>query len=167
MTTKHTQNELWQDILNCTRLSRYYAVQAESYRRKHGALQGVLFLSATGGVMAALDVLPPMMGLAANLAVAVCAVLSFLQDYGRKAAVLYAISSDCRELEEEWKTLWHEQSALDDNTAHSQNSRLNRRLDMVTERSEGVPVDTKLNRQCQAEAYDVLEAYYAPVHGTE
>lgn len=169
MTTKHTQNEVWQDMLNGARLSRYYNTLADRYHTRHAILQGVLFLAATGAAAAALDMLPKMIALFANVAVAVCAVLNFLQDYGKKAAVLYAISSDCKELEEEWRLLWSEQSDLDDGQVLLRNSQLSRRLNTVTERSGfiGVRDNDKLNLRCQEEAYDVMESHYAAVRDTE
>ena len=169
MTTKHTQNEIWQGMLDSARLSRYYNAQADRYHTRHGVLQGALFLAATSAAASVLVTLPDTIELVANVAVAICAVLNFLQDYGKKAAVLYAISSDCVELEEEWRLLWSEQSDLDDSQVLLRNSQLSRRLNTVTERSGliGVRDNDKLNIQCQAEAYDVMESHYAAVRSTE
>ena len=169
MTTIHTQNEVWQGMLDCARLSRYYNIQADRYHTRHEILQGALFLAATGSAAAILDVLPDMIALLANAAVAVCAVLHFFQDYGKKAAVLHTISSDCLELEKDWRLLWNEQSSLEDSEVLNRNDRLSERLNMVTGRSGliGVRDNDTLNRRCQEEAFEVMESHYAAVRNSE
>lgn len=69
----------------------------------------------------------------------------------------------------EWQSLWNEQSDLEDSEVLLRNTRLNHRLNTVTERSGliGVRDNDKLNLRCQEEAYAVMESHYAAVRSPE
>lgn len=169
MTTQHTQNEVWQGMLNAARLSRYYNSMADRYQRRYQIVQAVLFIAATGGFVAVLAAFPSAVGLVANLLVAVVAAVSFTTDYGKTSYGLRSISRECLSLELDWNTLWQEQSGMADAEVIQRNRELNDRLDTITDQSGllGVTDDDKLNERCQTDAYEVMEQHYAATYPTE
>ena len=66
----------------------------------------LLYVAAASGVAAFLDVLPPIAQLISGGVIVLIVTWDFVSDYGKKAAVLHAISLQCGELENEWQDLW-------------------------------------------------------------
>ena len=159
------RNDVWGDLLNAARLVRYYESLADRHRRWHQRIRFVLFLAAASGVAALLDVLPEPLELVAGASIAVIVALDFMLDYGKKSAVLHAISIECSILENEWAELWTSVNidGIDDAKAISEGRRLSRRLLEVTARAGLVDVrdDPKLNERSMRDANEVIENRYA------
>ncbi len=164
MITEHTRNEVWHNMLEAARVSRYYHTLSERHQRKHHWTRFTLFAAAFVSMIVALGLpVPAFLSLPANAAIFLAVVWEFMQDYPRKAAVLSAIRDECGALEIEWQSLWAAQDVLDDHDIRTQNKQLLDQLHTVTTRSGhvGVREDAALNQQAAAEAYQVMEQRYA------
>ena len=167
MVSDHIRNEVWQHLLDIARLVRYYAALSDRYRRNYTIIRFLLYAAAASGVAAFLDVLPPIAQLISGGVIALIVTWDFVSDYGKKAAVLHAISLQCGELLNEWQDLW---IGVDDGTMTNEevierNRQLIQRMTSVTGGVgyAGIPEDQKLNEECAAQAYKVAEERYAAV----
>ena len=164
MITEHTRNEVWHNMLEAARVSRYYHTLSERYQRKHHWTRFILFAAAFVSMIVTLGLLvSSFLSLLANAAIFLAVVWEFMQDYPRKAAVLSAIRDECGALEIEWQSLWVGQDELDDHDVRAQNKQLLDQLHTITTRSGhvGVIEDAALNQRAAAEAYQVMEQRYA------
>lgn len=156
-----TRNEVWQDLLDAARLSRYYQNLADRHQRRRRTIQFLLLAAATSGIATLQDLLPDPTQQIAAAAVAILVVWDFFGDHARKAAVLYAIRLECKRLESQWQKLWAaiNRSALDDAEAIRQCEQLGQRLNEITGQAGlvGVEVDEELNRTCAEDAYKVVQ----------
>ena len=162
MTTDQTRNAIWQGLLDIARLVRYYEALSDRYRRNHFTIRLLLLIAATGGVAALLELLPEGVQLLAGALVAVLVALDFVTDYAKKAAILHAISIECSALEIEWQGLWGDLDNLGDTEAREHHARLSRRLANITGAAGHADIreDQKLNEQCEAAAYRVIQDQY-------
>ena len=108
MVSDQTRNEVWQNLLDVSRLVRYYDALSAVHRRNHAIIRFVLLAAAAGGIASLLDLLPPIAQLAASGFIALVVAWDFASDYARKAAVLHTISLECGLLEIEWRDLWND-----------------------------------------------------------
>ena len=85
-----------------------------------------------------------------------------VSDYGKNAAVLSLVTADCAMLKNEWDDLWMdiETYAVDESRARERQRDLERRLNVVAERTN-VNLDESLNDSCEEEAFRVVEQRYA------
>ena len=165
MVSETTRNEVWQELLDASRLVRYYSKLSDRYSRNRRIVQFLLMAAATGGIATLVNLLPQFIQQIAAAAVAILVAWDFFADYAKKAAVLHAICIECNRLEGEWRQLWVDidQSNLDDAGVRRQCASLRRRLNEVTARVGlvGVQEDAALNKQCAEDAYKVMQARYA------
>lgn len=166
MVSDQIRNEVWQDFLDVTRLVRYYAALSDRYKRNYDIVRVLLFVAATSGIAAFLDALPSIAQLISGVGIAVIIAWDFVSDYGRKAAVLHAISLQCGELENEWRDLWR---SVDDGTianeeAVKKNRQLCQRITNLTGNAGYADIreDHKLNETQAADTYKIMEERYAP-----
>ena len=165
MVSDEIRNEVWQDLLDVTRLVRYYAALSDRYKRNYNIVRVLLFAAATSGIAAFLDVLPPIAQLISGMGIALIIAWDFVSDYGRKAAILHAIRLQCSELESEWHALWR---SVDDGTIANEealegNRQLLQRITSLTGNAGYADIreDQKLNEIHAADAYKVIEDRYA------
>ena len=167
MVSNQVRNEVWQNLLDIARLDRYYAALSDRYKRNHTIVRICLLAAATSGIAAFLDALPPIAQLISGGGIAVIIVWDMVSDYGRKAAILHAISLQCGDLENEWAELWirvNEATITNEETI-LRNRQLIQRITAVTGGAGYADIreDQKLNERCAADTYEVMEARYAAV----
>lgn len=165
MVSDQIRNEVWQDLLDVTRLVRYYAALSDRYKRNYNIVRGLLLIAATSGIAAFLDALPPIAQLISGVGIALIITWDFVSDYGRKAAVSHAIRLQCDELENEWRDLWR---SVDDGTIANEealhsNRQLLQRITSLTGNAGYADIreDHKLNETQAADAYKIMEERYA------
>lgn len=165
MVSDQIRNEVWQDLLDVTRLVRYYAALSDRYKRNYNIVRGLLLIAATSGIAAFLDALPPIAQLISGVGIALIVAWDFVSDYGRKAAVSHAIRLQCGELENEWRDLWRN---VDDGTIANEealhsNRQLLQRITSLTGNAGYADIreDHKLNETQAADAYKIMEERYA------
>ena len=165
MVSDQIRNEVWQDLLDVTRLVRYYAALSDRYKRNYNIVRGLLLIAATSGIAAFLDALPPIAQLISGVGIALIIAWDFVSDYGRKAAVSHAIRLQCGELENEWRDLWR---SVDDGTIENEealhsNRQLLQRITSLTGNAGYADIreDHKLNETQAADAYKIMEERYA------
>jgi len=165
MVSDQTRNEVWQDLLDVSRLVRYYDALSDVHRRNHAIIRFVLLAAAAGGIASLLDLLPPIAQLAASGFIALVVAWDFASDYARKAAVLHTISLECGLLEIEWRDLWNDANNPDasDDEVRERNAQLSRRIAGATGRAgdAGIRENRKLNEECERAAYRIIEDKYA------
>lgn len=165
MVSDTTRNAVWQELLDAARLARYYASLADRHRKKRRAVQFLLMVAATSGIIGLLGLLPEFVQRAAVAAIAIVVAWDFFGDYARKAAVLHTICIECNRLASQWQKLWLEidRPDLEDADALRQCEMLGQRLIDVTGQAGlvGVTVDAKLNQTCAADTYKVMRERFA------
>ena len=165
MVSETTRNEVWQELLDASRLVRYYSKLSDRHSRNRRIVQFLLMAAATGGIATLVDLLPQFIQQIAAAAVAILVAWDFFADYAKKAAVLHAILIECNRLEGEWGDLWVgiDRSDLDDADVRQQCVLLGARLNDVTARAGlvGVHEDAELNKKCAEDAYTVMQDRYA------
>ena len=166
VTNEITRNAIWQELLDVTRLGRYYDALADKYRRKHFFIRLLLFLAATGEILAFLSLFPDhaeqAIKLLAGFFIAVLVAWDFISDYAKKAAVLHTVGMECGRLETEWKSLWNELGNISEDEALEKNKDLSMRISEITgwAGQAGINEDSELNRKCTMETYEVIREKY-------
>ena len=160
MVSDQTRNDIWQELLDVTRLVRYYGALSDRHRRNHSTIRFLLLAAAAGGIAALLDLLPQIVQLIAGGLIALVVAWDFVSDYAKKAAVLHTINIECGLLEIEWRELWNE---ANDAEVREKNRRLSERISYVTARAgdANIPENRKLNEECAKAAYRVVADQYA------
>ena len=160
------REEIWQNMIDAERLTRYYHKLTERYQWKRNALNFFLFLSAAGGLSALVQIIPQYLTPFLHIGVIVCVVLEFVRNYATKAAVLYTIRRDCQELLTEWRDLWQQQEYMDEQNLIQRNTQLSHRLDTITGRVDfiGIQEDSSLNEESTDTAYKIMEERYGLSH---
>lgn len=165
MVSEQTRNDVWQELLDVTRLVRYYGALSDRHRRNHTAVRFLLLAAAAGGIAALLDLLPQIVQLVAGGLIALLVAWDFVSDYAKKAAVLHTIDIECGLLEIEWRELWNEANdpEASDAEVREKNRRLAERISYVTARAgdADIPENRKLNEECAKAAYRVVADQYA------
>ena len=165
MVSDQIRNEVWQNLLDVARLVRYYAALSDIYKRNYNIVRVLLFAVATSGVAAFLDVLPPIAQLISGGGIAVIIVWDVVSDYGKKAAILHAISLQCGELEDDCHELWRsvDNGAITNEDTILRIRQLERRMTSITGVAGYAYIreDQKLNEKCATIAYKVTENRYA------
>ena len=167
MAGERIRHDVWRELLDAERLTRYYEALAEKHRRRHLTIRVFLLLAAIGGMASFLEIFPDFFrevaGLIAGLAVAVLVALDFAFNEARKTAVLSLIKIECRALGNEWKGLWANLEHADDDDARRENERLARRLAEVTGWAGHAEVgdDDALNEESERIAYKTMREDYA------
>ena len=165
--TEQTQNDVWQDLLDVARLVRYYEALADRHQRNHSLLRFLLLVPAAGSIGTLLELLPAFTQHIAAGLVALLVAWDFISDYGKKTAVLHAISHECRALEIEWRELWAAvyDSGADANEAEARrkNQHLAQKLSEVTGWADQANIrkNKKLNEECEELTYKVMRARHA------
>ena len=165
MVSDQTRNDVWQDLLDVTRLARYYGALSDRHRRNHSAIRFLLLAAAAGGIAALLNLLPAIAQLIAGGLIALVVAWDFVSDYAKKAAVLHTISVECDRLQNEWRELWNEANnpEASDAEVREQNIQLAQRISYVTGRAGDANIreNRKLNEECAKAAYKVMTDQYA------
>ena len=164
MVSEQTRNDIWQDLLDATRLVRYYEALAARHLHRHLLIRIFLLLAVASGMASLLELLPGYFQLLAGIGATVLVVLDFALNYARKAAVLNLISIECTALENKWMDLWAKLDSLDEDEALRETDRLSRRLAEVTGWAGHAEIreDRALNERCEEAAFGVMASRYAP-----
>ncbi len=165
MVSDQVRNDVWYCLLDVARLVRYYAALSDRYKRNYKIVRVLLFAAATSGIAAFLDALPPIAQLISGGGIAVIIVWDMVSDYGRKAAILHAISLQCGDLEDDCHDLWRniDNATITNEEAIHRSRQLDRRITNVTSGAgyADIPEDKKLNERCRDDADSVMEHKYA------
>ncbi len=162
MVTNQTRHAVWISLFHIERVVRYYETLADRYSRKQAGLRIVFLLAALSGIVAFLDLLPPLFQVMTSAVLAACVAVDYVLRYAEKAATLHAISRECSRLATDGKALWGDVEFITDEECRQRNTRLSQVLDEVTAWAGivGVQEDVKLNTQSEATASQILEHEY-------
>ena len=165
MVSEQVRQAVWKNLLDVTRLVRYYETLSDRYRFKHSLIQFLLLASAFSGIAALLKLLPEIVQLFAGGLIAFLIAWDFVAGYARKAAVLHTINYECNALEIEWSDLWAVINSMevDDTEVREKNKQLEEKFLSVTgwAGQADIRVDQKLNEKCEEVAYKVVAEQYA------
>ena len=167
MATEQTRHDIWDEMLDVTRLVRYYEALADKHRLYYFLIRGTLVVSALIGSAALLNLLKfisqdiqEIIATFAGFVLALVTAWDIVANHARKAAVLHAISRECSLLEIEWKELWAivNSHQSDDSVVREKNRQLANRLTEVTVWAGDADIreNRKLNEECEFEAYKVM-----------
>ena len=162
---EHIEQEIWEHLFDACRLVRYYAYISDRYRKKHTVVRFVLFVSATAGVASFINALEYKWQLACGLVLAAAIAVDFVLDWGRKSAILHAISVHCGLLESEWEKLWADMRSMDMEDAEiiAKDRELSHTMLIITSTIgfSDISENHKLNERCLDEAAEYLRSRYA------
>ena len=160
--TDQTRNEVWGDMLDADRLSRYYRAMTDRYHRYTVFSRLAIAGSAMAGVVSFIASLPSYAQITFGLIIAVAVVLDLVVDFQRKAAVLHTITVDIGDAAAEWQDLWGRIESTDENAARDRILELYRKQSTITARTGdiGVTIDRRLNEQCAEATYTVYRQQY-------
>ena len=167
MATEQTRHDIWDEMLDVTRLVRYYEALADKHRLYYFLIRGTLVVSALIGSAALLNLLKfisqdiqEIIATFAGFVLALVTAWDIVANHARKAAVSHAISRECSLLEIEWKELWAivNSHQSDDSVVREKNRQLANRLTEVTVWAGDADIreNRKLNEECESEAYKVM-----------
>ncbi len=164
MVTKETRNEVWDQLIDATRLARYYDALASRYRQWHSIVKFFLLLFTLIASSSFLNLFPVFVHGTAAVALIFLITWDFTFEYAEKAAVLHTISMECSKLEVQWRELWAaaNTAGAEDDSIYASNQQLIQHIIEVTGRTgyANIPPHPKINQQCTEEAYQVLQARY-------
>ena len=164
--TDQTRNAVWQDLLDGERYVRYFGALADRYQTRHRFLRYGLLVSVIVEAAVLIPKMPDIVFtvLAVSLGIVIIGLAAWdaVSDYGKNAAVLTLVTADCAMLKNEWEELWMdiETYAVDESRARERRRDLERRLNIVAERTN-VNLDESLNDSCEEEAFRVVKQRYA------
>ena len=163
MVSTATRNEVWYQLLNASRVARYYGkLSSRMTARNNGRVWAVAFF-ATSAVVSLLNVLPGWVEIAANVMIGGLALWMLVGNHSQKLSVVNGVLEKCLELETEAQLLWLNLDRLSDSEAMQKFGELEREASRITAKPEvaGVANDEALNQTCAKEAYQVLSHKYA------
>lgn len=163
MVSTATRNEVWYQLLNASRVARYYGkLSSRMTARNNGRVWAVAFF-ATSAVVSLLNVLPGWVEIAANVMIGGLALWMLVGNHSQKLSVVNGVLEKCSELETEAQLLWLNLDQLSDSEAMRKFGELEREASRITAKPEiaGVANDEALNQTCAEEAYQVLSHKYA------
>ena len=167
MVNDNLRKEIWYGLDDSVRISRYYTALADRYQRYQTYTRLALLIVACGGMIAFFDWLPmhlydkvePIFG----LLLVVIVFIDFSFDFGKKAAELHVVATECSYIENQYRTLWRNHIKLNDEVAEKKLVKLDSKLLQVTSIPSklGVLIDNKLNNKCADAAYRILVNEFA------
>ncbi len=162
MASENIRAEVWGDMLDADRITRYYQALADRHHRNTLLVRLILAGSAMAGVVSFLAALPAYAQVTFGLVIAVAVVLDLVVDFQRKAAVLHTITVDMRHNAVEWQDLWGRIDGMNDNEARDRINALSHRMNTITARTGdiGVGEDPRLNQRCAEATYAVFTQQY-------
>ena len=148
------KQRIWDDLLDATRMSRYYDILADKQQRWH---LGASVITTVGSVFAATALLYNQFQVSAALflIVATASSLMVVYDWSRRSQVARSAATQLRETEVELRRLWYR-----DSCEVAAIEALERRTDSATK--DDLRVDHNLNKRCNEEAYRALESFFGP-----
>ena len=160
--TDQTRNEVWGDMLDADRLSRYYRAMTDRYHRYTVFSRLAIAGSAMAGVVSFIASLPSYAQITFGLVIAVAVILDLVVDFQKKAAVLHTIAVGMDQVSAEWQDLWGRIERIDEDAARERILALNRQLNSITARTGdiGAAVDRRLNEKCAEATYTVYRQQY-------
>lgn len=163
MVSEATSDHVWNQVIDITRLARYWRRLSLKMTARNNWRTAVLVLPTTGAVVSLLNFLPEWAELAVNGVFAVFACWSVIGRPVEKLAAVREASRKCFDLETEVKKLWRDLGRLDDAQAIARADELDREINRVTTKPAefGVLGDDDLNEACEAEAHQAIRQEYA------
>ena len=117
MASQSTRDIVWEQKFRIEQLIRYYA-SSNSMRSKIQTLILIVTLVASAGaVLALLDDLERIVGLAAASLVSLLSIISAIWNNPSKVSVIVAVGERCREIGIESNDLWNNIDVIDDDAA--------------------------------------------------
>ena len=153
------RSQLWYNMLDAERLSRYYSGLADRWRKLHMGFSLVTMLSS---LAAAMMVLTPIEGswvswVSVGLFMLVGSLTAVLlvYDFSGRAQIARTVSEQVREIFVDLNRIWYREQWSDSEGVVQD---LERKLDAITR--VDLTSDNKLNERCGKEAYEAMEYEY-------
>lgn len=168
-----TRNKVWQDLLDMSRVSRYFDALYRRYRRRDLATRLVLAAAGLGLLSPLVEVIPEgyrtlVLSLCASAVVAV-AISDLVFDPAGKKTILRGVDLAVKTHEQELRRLWERVEAgveVEDERVLDQSSEI---LRQAQKSAEAISLHTnpRLNRRCAKDAYKVeMDRYGAAYAAT-
>lgn len=161
MVSDDTRSEIWLELWDSIRLSRYYEALHRRYTRRYRWLSIAVLLGGSGAVASLADVLPSWLALPASLAVVFISAFMALYNLASMAGVAHTVSLDCQQLESRLRRLLD--TADTDGTEKYVRDRLEEiKADIISTTGSagvaGITHDEKLNVKAAKQASEMLES---------
>ena len=164
MTTKFTRNEVWQNYLDASRLTRYYSALADRNKSIYILSRAILILPLLAGVVLFFDLLPEIVVLSVGLVIMLFVFADLMFNFAKRASVLNLVSQECGRLENEYSELWQamENGDLSDGEIREKINQIEKKLIETTNKPDylNITVDHRLNKKCAIETYKVMANRY-------
>ena len=171
MVSDLTRREVWLQLWDAERLSRYYSIIRDRCYRLDAALSVALIVGSAG-------ILSPMftplfefewisvwLQPVGAVAVAISAVWHVFARYASKAVTAQSMSSQFRDLADRWLALFIEidRVTTEEDAVVDQIAELKSRVALVNEKSSlvGLTTNKRLNKRCAIDARQVMEMSFA------
>lgn len=151
--TDETQQLVWDELVDCDRMCRYYGYLTHRLRNLEQLLQFVAVFAAFAGLAGVMLKLPSIA--LSCLAAASAVAISTIRNYSEKALRSNEIFRQLGRLNVEWELLWNNVRTNDDDTVLASWKKLSERQFALVERVPlDLPLSPSLARKSQQEAYD-------------
>ena len=164
MISDRTRQELWSELLDISRMCRYYEALQSRYTRWHVGLRFTTLVAIAVGIGGVLELLPGPAGFISGVTafgIALLTIWESVANYSKKAAVAHAIHFRCSQLEVDIRELW---MSVDDDLPLEGENEIRRDLRHLARMAKEVEnwagfsdihTDYKLNEKTTRDAYDV------------
>ena len=160
----NSRSQLWYNLLDAERLSRYYSGLADRWRKLH---MGLSLATMLGSLAAAMMVLSSIEGnwvswVSVSLFCLVSSLTAVLLvfDFSGRAQIARSVSEQVREIFVELNRIWYREQ-WSDSEAHIEE--LERKLDAITR--VDLTLDNKLNERCGKETYEAMGGEHGGAKG--
>ncbi|MDE0280428.1 MAG: hypothetical protein OXN16_05010 [Gammaproteobacteria bacterium] len=150
-----TRKMVWDNLVECSRLARYWGGLGEKMRKWHNGFRAFLGISAAISLIPALaSGIPWQIGAFGAVGILVALIWEYVKDYGAQAQTLLGIRKHLGDILDDYRILWDEienhEIGADD--ARERSLALERKISGVLEGID-MTTDEKLNRKSQKDAY--------------
>lgn len=164
MTTQFIRNEVWQNYLDASRLTRYYSALADRYRLIYKFSNTSFIRPLLTGVLLLFDSPPEFVGLFIQLVNTLPKITNLIFNFSNKARVLNLVSQECGSLENEYEDLWlaMESGDLSDGEIREKINQIKKKLIEIINIPDDfkITINHKLNEKCAIETYRAMEEKY-------
>ena len=165
MISDSTYHDIWDGLLEVSRVRRYYILCESKYRRLAAVFRIALAISGVGVLVSLGEVfefLPVNTIALFGGLISILIIFDLIINPSKTAAQLTVVNSMLNELEDQYRALWEETKGnlVTDSQALDKKNQIVQEISRITSFVE-FSVDDKLSEKAQTEAFQTEEARYA------
>lgn len=166
MVSDVVRRQVWNQLQESVRHSRYFARLISNMNRYHRARLIVLALvSVSGGASFIVQDLPGYVGAVAGFAIAVFSVWIILADHSQKLATVKYVSRRFQEIEVDVRDCWVliEDGRIDNESAHRRWNDAERAINDAVEdwKASGMSINDRLNEKSEEESVRLVKEEFS------